>query len=110
MQHELLFSELRTAAEGAPFLETIRDSSSGEYSHRVAAMEQIFESMIHDCRERVRAQAKETSQQRVHVVQPNDRKSNKKSTVTSDAQPGLGLTIMGVPLHEHFGGSRSTRS
>lgn len=63
MQQKLLFSNLKSSAEGASFLETIRDSSSGEYPHRAAAMEHIFERMINDSRERVLAQAKETSQQ-----------------------------------------------
>lgn len=68
MEQNLLFSKLRPSIEGPSFLETIRDSASGEYPHRATVMEQIFERTIHDFRGRVFVQAKETSQQAVPAV------------------------------------------
>ena len=85
MQYKLLFfSALRSSAEGPSFLETIRDSSSGEYPYRAAAMEQIFERRIHECRERVLAQTEKTSHQKDPVARPKNR--NRSTVILAAAQ------------------------
>ena len=95
MQHKLLFSDLRHSAEAASFLETIRDSSSGEYPHRAAAMEQIFERVIRDCRERVFTQA---GKYRDPVVQPSHVKKNPPPT----APATIPTTTLPPPLTTKF--------
>ena len=52
MQHELFQSKLKHSADGALLSGIIRSSSSGQNSHRTAAMELIFEKSIHASRER----------------------------------------------------------
>jgi len=89
MQHSLLFSKLRPSVEGSSFLETIRESSSGEHPHRAVAMEQIFERAIYDCRERVSSQAKKPSQEADPAVQPNGGKK--------EAPPFSPTTQLGLP-------------
>lgn len=63
MQHKMLYSTLRPAAEGSSLLEMVKGSSSGENPHRAASMELVFERSIREHRERMAAGAKKPKPQ-----------------------------------------------
>ena len=61
MEHELFQSKLKPSDDGASALNIIRDSSSGENSHRAAAIELVLERSIQERRKRMSAKMKSTS-------------------------------------------------
>ena len=52
MEHELFQSKLKPSVDCALLSDVIRSSSSGQNSHRTAAMELLFERSVRACRER----------------------------------------------------------
>jgi hypothetical protein len=62
MEHELFQSKLKPSVDGALLSDIIRSSSSGEHSHRTAAMELILERSIQGRRERVSKKVEDSLQ------------------------------------------------
>jgi hypothetical protein len=62
MEHELFQSKLKPSVDDALLFNIIRSSSSGEYSHRAAAMELVFERSIQGRRKRDSAKVKDSLQ------------------------------------------------
>jgi hypothetical protein len=62
MEHEFFQSKLKASVDGALLPGVIRSTSSGENSHRAAAMELVFERSIQERRERVSTKAKDSLQ------------------------------------------------
>jgi hypothetical protein len=62
MEHEFFQSKLKASVDGASLPGIIRSTSSGENSHRAAAMELVFERSIRERRERVSTKAKDSLQ------------------------------------------------
>ena len=60
MEHELFQSELKPSVDSTLLSKIIRSSSSGENSHRTAAMEMIFERSIQERRERAAMKANDS--------------------------------------------------
>jgi len=84
MEHEL-FQSLRASVDGTLVSDIIRSSSSGENSHRMAAMELILESSIQGRRERMLAKVRD-SLQPDPTPQPK-KKSQAPNTSTQEVQP-----------------------
>jgi len=62
MQHKLFYSKLKSSVSRSSLSDAIRDSPLGENPHRRVAMELVFDKTIDDCRERMLARAKKSSQ------------------------------------------------
>ena len=67
MEHELFWSKLKPSVDDTLISDTIRSSSSGENSHRTAAMELIFEKSIQGRRERILAKLKNSEAPNVSI-------------------------------------------
>jgi hypothetical protein len=62
MEHELFQSKLKPSVDDTLLSKIIRSSSSGEYSHRAAAMELVFERSIQERCKRDSAKVKDSLQ------------------------------------------------
>ena len=100
MEHELFQSKLKPSVDGASILDILRSSSSGQNSHRTAAMELVLEKSIQERRERISAKAK-NSLRPDPTPQPketNEARNNpspgvQSTTPASAPQPSLFLRL-----------------
>jgi len=113
MEHELFYSKLRPSVESSSLVEVIRGSSSGENSHRAAALELFFERSVQEYREGVAAGAKEP---KTHPLPPDPPATGKKPGAVEPMQgrfkgsqprspatgPGTGLGSLWLALGGDF--------
>jgi len=85
MEHELFYSKLRPLVESSSLVEVIRGSSSGENSHRAAALELFFERSVQEYREGVTAGAKKPKTQ---PPPPDPSVTDKKPEAVKPTQKG----------------------
>lgn len=75
MEHEIFHSELKPSIDDGSLSKIIRCSSSGENSHRAAAMVLIFERSVRERRERMATRVRDSLRQR---PPPEPKRSNER--------------------------------
>jgi hypothetical protein len=91
MEHELFQSKLKPSVDDALLSDIIRSSSSGEHSHRTAAMELVFERSIQERRERMSTKVKDP-------LRPDSTPQLKKSEPLKDPTPPAKLPVPALAL------------
>ena len=86
MEHEVFQSKLKPSVDDALLPSIIRSSSSGEHSHRAAAMELVLERSIQERRERMSTKAKDP-------VEPDPPPQLKRSEPPKDPIPPAELPV-----------------